>query len=82
MGRVTPPGSTERYEIFGKGGGAQIEAEFGIPLLHQMPIDISVREGGDVGKPAVWSHPDSQVAAAFHELAGKVAAKVSTANAQ
>ena len=81
MAYFTPPGQTEKYEIFGKGGGEQIEAEFGIPLLHQMPIDPSVREGGDVGRPVVWSHPDSSIAAAFRELAGKVAAQVSKANA-
>lgn len=82
MSYFTPPGHTERYEIFGKGGGEQIEKEFGTPLLQQLPIDPSVRSGGDEGKPVVWSHPDSSIAAAFRELAGKVAARVSTANAE
>jgi ATP-binding protein involved in chromosome partitioning len=82
MSYFTPPGSTEKYEIFGRGGGEQIEKEFGIPLLQRLPIELSVREGGDKGEPVVWSHPDSPIAAAFRDLAGKVAARVSTANAQ
>lgn len=82
MSYFTPPGSEERYEIFGKGGGAAIEREFDVPLLQQMPIDPSVREGGDIGKPVVRSHPDSQIAQAFRELAGKVAARISTFNAE
>jgi ATP-binding protein involved in chromosome partitioning len=82
MSYFTPPGSTERYEIFGSGGGAQIEREFGIPLLQQLPIDPSVRSGGDDGKPVVWSHPDSPIAAAFRELAGRIAQRVSTLNAE
>ena len=82
MSYFTPPGHTERYEIFGSGGGKQIEAEFGIPMLQQFPIDLTVREGGDTGKPVVWSHPESSIAEAFRDIAGKVAALVSTANAQ
>jgi ATP-binding protein involved in chromosome partitioning len=81
MSYFTPPGSTERYEIFGHGGGDRIAADFGIPVLARLPIDPSVRAGGDEGKPVVWSHPDSAIAASFRELAGKVAARVSTANA-
>ena len=82
MAYFTPPGSTERYEIFGSGGGAILEKEFGIPILQELPIDPLVREGGDVGQPVVWSHPDSAIAASFCELAGKLAARVSTLNAE
>ncbi len=82
MGYFTPPGSTERYEIFGKGGGERIEKEFGVPLLHQLPIHMAVREGGDQGKPVTLSHPDSEIAQAFRNLAGRVAQRVSTLNAE
>lgn len=81
MSYFTPPGSNERYEIFGKGGGAEIEREFDIPMLQVLPIDPSVRAGGDDGKPVVWSHPDSAIAESFRELAGRIAARVSTLNA-
>ncbi|MCC6670053.1 MAG: Mrp/NBP35 family ATP-binding protein [Planctomycetes bacterium] len=81
MSYFTPPGSHERYEIFGRGGGARIEREFGIPLLGQIPIDLRVREGGDQGTPVVVSDPTSPVAKAFFDVAGRVAARVSTLNA-
>ena len=80
MSWFTPPGSDTRYEIFGRGGGARIQAEFGIPLLGQVPIDLAVREGGDTGAPVVIAHPDSEVARAFRAIAGHVAARVSTMN--
>lgn len=81
MSYFTPPGHSERYEIFGKGGGQRIEDEFGVPLLGQLPIDLSVREGGDRGQPAVQSHPDTAFAVAFRAIAGQVAARISTLNA-
>lgn len=81
MSYFSPPGSDQRYEIFGKGGGAEIEREFNIPLLQTLPIDPSVRAGGDDGKPVVWSHPDSPIAESFRSLAGRIAARISTLNA-
>ncbi|MEE2886483.1 MAG: Mrp/NBP35 family ATP-binding protein [Planctomycetota bacterium] len=81
MSYFSPPGSDERYEIFGKGGAAEIEREFDIPVLQELPIDPSVRAGGDDGKPVVWSHPDSPIAESFRNLAGRIAARVSTLNA-
>jgi len=38
MAWFTPPGHTERYHIFGQGGGARIEREFSVPLLASIPI--------------------------------------------
>jgi ATP-binding protein involved in chromosome partitioning len=81
MAFFTPPGSAERFEIFGRGGGRKIEIEFGVPLLGQIPIDLAVREGGDTGKPVVVSEPDSAAARALVEVAGRIAARVSTVNA-
>lgn len=48
-----------RYYIFGKGGGEQMAAKYGIPLLGQIPLVQSIREGGDSGEPAALSsRPD------------------------
>jgi ATP-binding protein involved in chromosome partitioning len=82
MAWFTPPGSTERYHLFGTGGGSKIEREFGIPLLGQIPIEIAVREGGDSGHPITLAAPDSASARALAEIAGKVAQRVSILNAE
>ncbi len=41
-----------KYYIFGQGGGQLIADKYGLPLLGQIPLVQSVREGGDEGTPA------------------------------
>jgi ATP-binding protein involved in chromosome partitioning len=82
MAWFTPPGSTARYYLFGQGGGEKIEREFGVPLLGQVPIEIAVREGGDSGRPITIAAPESASAVALRDIAGKVARRVSTLNAE
>jgi ATP-binding protein involved in chromosome partitioning len=68
-----PDGS--RLELFGSGGG-QIVADSltrlvgaPVPLLGQVPLDVTLREGGDSGVPVVLSHPDSAAAVALRGVA-------------
>ena len=57
-----------RLEIFGSGGGEQVAAtlsqRFGydVPVLGRVPLEPSLREGGDAGKPVVESDPTSAAA--------------------
>ena len=52
-----------RYYIFGKDGGKQLAEELNIPLLGQVPLVQSIREGGDEGTPIALQdgHPASQM---------------------
>lgn len=61
-----------RYYIFGKGGGENLAKSANVPLLAQIPIVQSIREGGDEGKPVALSS-DNIIGAVFDELAKQVA---------
>jgi ATP-binding protein involved in chromosome partitioning len=52
-----------RYYIFGKDGGKQLAEELNIPLLGQVPLVQSIREGGDEGMPIALQdgHPAAQM---------------------
>lgn len=68
-----------RMDIFGTGGGERLANEADIPYMGAIPIDPSVRTGGDQGYPVVLSHPDSTVAKSLRAVAQKIAAQVSVA---
>ena len=70
-------GCTKKHYIFANGGARNAAAELGVEFLGELPIDISVREGGDRGLPVVEAQPDSAVARAFVDLARTVAARAS-----
>ncbi len=61
-----------KYYIFGKDGGKMLAEKMGLPLLGQIPIVQSIREGGDSGIP-VAVDSDSVTGAAFAEVAKNVA---------
>ncbi len=65
----------KRYEIFGSGGGEKLAAELGVALLGQIPLEMALRSGGDIGEPVVVAHPESDAALAFVALAANVAAQ-------
>ena len=52
-----------RYYIFGKDGGKLLAEELNIPLLGQVPLVQSIREGGDEGTPIALQdgHPAAQM---------------------
>jgi ATP-binding protein involved in chromosome partitioning len=74
------PNCNHRTDIFSHGGGASTAAKYGVPFLGEVPLDITVREGGDAGKPVVLAYPDSPAARAFVQISSNVAAQVSIAN--
>lgn len=71
-----------RMDIFGSGGGQRLAEQAGVPFIGSIPMDPSVRTGGDTGRPVVISNPDSPVAQALRAVAEDVAAKISVAAMQ
>ena len=74
------PHCAEVSMIFDEGGGERVAKELDVPFLGAVPIDPAVRVGGDVGTPAVISHPDSASSAAFTEVGRFLAGRVSQLN--
>lgn len=72
----------QRMDVFGAGGGERLASEASVPFIGAIPMDPSVRQGGDAGKPVVIAFPDSPVAAALRSMAENVAARISVAAAQ
>ena len=70
------PACSERHQIFGAGGGADLAKGFNSNLLGQVPLSINVREGGDIGVPIVVGAPDSPQAEAFRVIAQNVATQL------
>jgi len=63
--------------LFGKGGGADMAADYGLPLLGQIPLNASIRLEADNGKPSVLADPDGPAAAEFRKIARNMAAALS-----
>jgi len=59
--------------LFGEGGGQRMAAQYGVPLLGSLPLDIRIREQGDVGTPVVAAAPDSPAAQAYMAAAQRMA---------
>ena len=74
-------GVEHRLEIFGSGGGARVAAtlsgRFGydVPVLGEIPLDTSLREGGDVGKPIVDADPTAPAAQVLSSVAERLAGR-------
>ncbi|GAB4580432.1 MAG: hypothetical protein Fur0022_31730 [Anaerolineales bacterium] len=71
-----------RMDVFGTGGGERLAREAGIPFIGSVPMDPTVRQGGDTGKPVVISHPTSSVAKALSAIADDVLEKVNASYGQ
>jgi len=68
-----------RYYIFGKEGVKGLSEQLNLPLLGQIPLVQSVREAGDVGRPALLQN-DTPVAENFKQLAEAVVEQVNLRN--
>lgn len=69
----------KKYYIFGKGGGVKLANSYDVPFIGEIPLKERIREGGDLGKPAV-THDDNTVIAAFDSIAEKVAQQIAINN--
>lgn len=69
-----------KYYIFGNGGGKRLADLFEVPFLGEIPITMSIREGGDEGKPA-YLNGDEISMKAIDAVAQQIARNISIRNA-
>jgi len=63
--------------IFGEGGGQRMAAQYNVPFLGSLPLDIRIREETDSGQPTVVAEPDSRIAGLYRDIARRAAARLS-----
>jgi ATP-binding protein involved in chromosome partitioning len=70
-----------RDEVFGSGGAARLERQFGVPILGQIPIVPAIRESGDAGTPLVVAQPDHPVSLTYRSIAEQVLDRIAAERA-
>ncbi|MCG9899637.1 MAG: Mrp/NBP35 family ATP-binding protein [Sediminibacterium sp.] len=81
MAYFTPAELPEnKYYLFGKEGGKKLAEEYELPFLGQVPIIMSIREGGDLGKPAMMSD-DPAAKQALTDMASAAVRQIAIRNA-
>ena len=68
-----------KYYIFGKEGAKKLAEEMNVPLLGQIPLVQSIREGGDDGEPVALNEA-SVTGQSFRQLAEHVVRQVAYRN--
>jgi len=63
------PHCDKRHEVFGHGGGRLTAERLDIDFLGEIPLDETIREGGDRGAPTMLAEPESSRGQAFDAIA-------------
>lgn len=62
--------------IFGSGGGERIAKDYDTQLLGSLPLNLSIREDADNGKPSVAADSESAVSKIYRDIARKLSASL------
>jgi ATP-binding protein involved in chromosome partitioning len=74
MSYLDVPGTGQRIDVFGQGGGKRTAVQMNVPFLGELALDPQVRVGGDSGAPVTTRDAGDSHAAPFVELARRVEA--------
>ncbi len=80
MSYFDAPGG-QRHYIFGEGEGRRMAESFGVPFLGEIPLETTVRAGGDAGQPVAAGGESAPGAKPFYAIARRVAERVEAVNA-
>ena len=78
MSTYVCPNCGHEEHVFGMGGGQKMCQEYGADFLGSLPLNLSIREQADAGRPTVVADPDGPISAIYKTIARQVAIKVAT----
>jgi ATP-binding protein involved in chromosome partitioning len=78
MSYMVVPGTTQRIDVFGEGGGQRTAQAMEIPFLGELPLEPQIRIGGDSGRPVTLLGESDERAKAFFDMARNVAERMET----
>ena len=81
MSGFIAPDTGVEYDIFGKGTSGPMAKEFDTEIIAEIPIEPSIRTGGDEGKPITFVNPTSESAKRYAAAAESIWATIEAVNA-
>ena len=72
MSGFIAPDTGVEYDIFGKGTSEPMAKEFDTAVIAEIPIEPSIRTGGDEGKPISFVAPESESAKRYMQAAESI----------
>lgn len=68
------PKCGELYDIFGssKGGSESLAAHFGTQVVGKIPLEPSITEASDTGKPVSYFHPGNNASKIYMDIASRL----------
>jgi len=82
MSGFIAPDTGVEYDIFGKGTSGPMAKEFDTQIIAEIPIEPSIRTGGDEGKPVTFVNPTSESAKRYMSAAESIWATIEGVNAK
>jgi ATP-binding protein involved in chromosome partitioning len=72
MSYLEVPGTNQRVDVFGEGGGKRTAQAMSVPFLGELPLNPEIRIGGDSGRPVMLLGESDARAAPFVQVAKSV----------
>jgi ATP-binding protein involved in chromosome partitioning len=82
MSYMVVPGTSQRIDVFGQGGGKRTAEAMEVAFLGELPLEPQIRIGGDTGRPLALLGEQDERAAAFHKMGRNVAERLESEGAR
>ena len=70
------PSCGHEEHVFGSGGGQKMCSDYGVDFLGSLPLNISIREQSDAGRPTVVAEPDGPISMVYQQIARQIAIRI------